>query len=39
LRSLNPAVVQTGSETLLTLLGYRPAVLGRVNGLDRIERT
>ncbi|HEX7875193.1 MAG TPA: phytanoyl-CoA dioxygenase family protein [Sphingobium sp.] len=35
-RSLNPAVIQTGSETLLTLLGYRPGVLGRVNGLDRI---
>lgn len=38
-RSLNPAIVQTGSETLLTLLGYRPHILGRVNGLDRIERS
>lgn len=34
--SLNPAVRQTGSETLLTLLGFRPGVLGRINGLDRI---
>jgi ectoine hydroxylase-related dioxygenase (phytanoyl-CoA dioxygenase family) len=32
--SLNPAVRQVGSETLLTLLGFRPAVLGRVNGRD-----
>ena len=35
-RSLNPAVLQTASETLLTLLGYRPGVMGRVNGIDRI---
>jgi ectoine hydroxylase-related dioxygenase (phytanoyl-CoA dioxygenase family) len=34
--SLNPAVRQTGSETLLTLLGFRPQVMGRINGLDRI---
>jgi ectoine hydroxylase-related dioxygenase (phytanoyl-CoA dioxygenase family) len=34
--SLNPAVRQFGSETLQTLLGFRPQVLGRVNGLDRI---
>lgn len=34
--SLNPAVRQFGSETLMTLLGFRPQVLGRINGLDRI---
>jgi ectoine hydroxylase-related dioxygenase (phytanoyl-CoA dioxygenase family) len=34
--SLNPAVRQFGSETLLTLLGFRPQVMGRINGLDRI---
>jgi hypothetical protein len=34
--SLNPAVRQFGSETLLTLLGFRPQLLGRINGLDRI---
>jgi ectoine hydroxylase-related dioxygenase (phytanoyl-CoA dioxygenase family) len=34
--SLNPAVRQFGSETLLTLLGFRPQILGRINGLDRI---
>jgi ectoine hydroxylase-related dioxygenase (phytanoyl-CoA dioxygenase family) len=33
-RSLNPAVQQVGSETLMTLLGFRPQVLGRVNGRD-----
>jgi ectoine hydroxylase-related dioxygenase (phytanoyl-CoA dioxygenase family) len=31
-RSLNPAARQTASETLQTLFGFRPAVLGRVNG-------
>lgn len=36
--SLNPSVRQFGSETLLTLLGFRPQVLGRVNGLDRVEQ-
>lgn len=30
--SLNPAVRQFGSEELLTLLGFRPDLLGRVNG-------
>ncbi len=30
--SLDPAVRQFGSETLLTLLGFRPGLLGRVNG-------
>jgi hypothetical protein len=30
--SLNPSVRQFGSETLLTLLGFRPTFLGRVNG-------
>jgi ectoine hydroxylase-related dioxygenase (phytanoyl-CoA dioxygenase family) len=34
--SLNPAVRQFGSETLLTLLGFRPQLLGRINGLDRL---
>lgn len=34
--SLNPALRQFGSETLQTLFGFRPGVLGRVNGLDRI---
>jgi ectoine hydroxylase-related dioxygenase (phytanoyl-CoA dioxygenase family) len=34
--SVNPAVRQFGSETLQTLLGFRPQVLGRINGLDRI---
>jgi ectoine hydroxylase-related dioxygenase (phytanoyl-CoA dioxygenase family) len=34
--SLNPAARQFGSETLLTLLGFRPQLLGRINGLDRI---
>jgi ectoine hydroxylase-related dioxygenase (phytanoyl-CoA dioxygenase family) len=30
--SLDPAVRQFGSEELLTLLGFRPGLLGRVNG-------
>jgi len=34
--SLDPAVRQFGSETLQTLLGFRPQVLGRVNGMERI---
>jgi ectoine hydroxylase-related dioxygenase (phytanoyl-CoA dioxygenase family) len=34
--SLNPAVRQFGSETLQTLFGFRPQVMGRINGLDRI---
>ena len=34
--SLNPAIRQFGSETLQTLFGFRPQVMGRVNGLDRI---
>lgn len=34
--SLNPAVRQFGSETLQTLFGFRPQVLGRINGMDRI---
>jgi Phytanoyl-CoA dioxygenase (PhyH) len=34
--SLNPAVRQFGSETLQTLLGFRPQVLGRINGRERI---
>ena len=32
--SLNPAVRQFGSETLLTLLGFRPQIVGRVNGME-----
>lgn len=32
--SLNPMLRQFGSETLLTLLGFRPQILGRVNGLE-----
>jgi Phytanoyl-CoA dioxygenase (PhyH) len=36
--SVNPAIRQFGSETLLTLLGFRPQVLGRINGLDRVDR-
>ncbi|WP_405182617.1 hypothetical protein OG225_17190 [Nocardia sp. NBC_01377] len=27
-----------GSETVQTLLGFRPQVLGRINGLDRLEK-
>lgn len=34
--SLNPSIRQFGSETLQTLFGFRPQILGRVNGLDRI---
>lgn len=34
--SLNPAIRQFGSETLQTLFGFRPGVLGRINGLDRL---
>lgn len=34
--SLNPIVRQYGSETLQTLFGFRPRVLGRINGRDRI---
>lgn len=34
--SLDPAVRQFGSETLMTLLGFRPQVMGRVNGRERI---
>lgn len=33
-RSLNPAIQQFGSETMLTLLGFRPGLLGRINGLQ-----
>jgi ectoine hydroxylase-related dioxygenase (phytanoyl-CoA dioxygenase family) len=32
--SLNPAIRQFGSEKLQTLLGFRPGILGRVNGLE-----
>jgi ectoine hydroxylase-related dioxygenase (phytanoyl-CoA dioxygenase family) len=32
--SLNPAIRQFGSVRLLTLLGFRPGVMGRVNGLQ-----
>ena len=32
--SLNPIMRQFGSETLLTLLGFRPEILGMVNGLE-----
>jgi len=34
--SLNPSVRQFGSETLQTLFGFRPQVLGRVNGRQGI---
>jgi ectoine hydroxylase-related dioxygenase (phytanoyl-CoA dioxygenase family) len=34
--SLDPAIRQFGSETLQTLLGFRPQVLGRVNGMERL---
>lgn len=34
--SLDPAIRQFGSETLLTLLGFRPTMLGRVNGQEAI---
>jgi ectoine hydroxylase-related dioxygenase (phytanoyl-CoA dioxygenase family) len=32
--SLNPAIRQFGSEELQTLLGFRPQIVGRVNGLE-----
>lgn len=32
--SLNPAIRQFGSETLQTLLGFRPQIVGRMNGLE-----
>lgn len=34
--SIDPAVRQFGSETLQTLFGFRPQVLGRVNGQERL---
>ena len=34
--SLDPAIRQFGSETLLTLLGFRPGLMGRVNGRTTI---
>jgi hypothetical protein len=34
--SLDPALRQFGSETLQTLLGFRPKLLGRVNGQERL---
>ncbi|MDG2004848.1 MAG: phytanoyl-CoA dioxygenase family protein [Novosphingobium sp.] len=34
--SLNPSARQFGSETLQTLFGFRPQILGRVNGMDGI---
>lgn len=34
--SLNPAIRQFGSDTLLTLLGFRPTILGRVNGQEQL---
>jgi hypothetical protein len=34
--SLNPAIRQFGSENLQTLFGFRPQILGRVNGLERL---
>lgn len=34
--SLNPAIRQFGSETLQTLLGFRPTILGRVNGQESL---
>ncbi|MBH0779787.1 phytanoyl-CoA dioxygenase family protein [Nocardia bovistercoris] len=36
--SASPSIRQFGSDTLQTLLGFRPRVLGRINGLDRLER-
>lgn len=36
--SANPAIRQFGSERLKTLLGFRPQVMGRINGLDRTDR-
>ncbi|WP_216911073.1 phytanoyl-CoA dioxygenase family protein [Nocardia noduli] len=37
--SASPSIRQFGSETLQTLLGFRPQVLGRINGQDRLEKT
>jgi ectoine hydroxylase-related dioxygenase (phytanoyl-CoA dioxygenase family) len=34
--SIDPALRQFGSETFRTLTGFRPGVLGRINGLDRL---
>lgn len=34
--SIDPAIRQFGSETLQVLFGFRPQVLGRVNGLERV---
>jgi ectoine hydroxylase-related dioxygenase (phytanoyl-CoA dioxygenase family) len=34
--SANPAIRQFGSETLQILLGFRPQVMGRVNGLGQL---
>lgn len=36
--SANAAIRQSGSENLLTLLGFRPQVLGRINGRDYVDR-
>jgi hypothetical protein len=32
--SLNPVIRQFGSDALLTLLGFKPQIVGRVNGLE-----
>lgn len=34
--SINPSIRQFASETLQTLFGFRPSLLGRINGRDRI---
>lgn len=34
--SLDPALRQFGSDTFRTLTGFKPGVLGRINGLDRL---
>lgn len=34
--SINPSIRQFGSDTLQTLFGFKPQVLGRVNGRERI---
>jgi ectoine hydroxylase-related dioxygenase (phytanoyl-CoA dioxygenase family) len=34
--SVNPAIRQFGSEELLTLIGFRPGLMGRINGQDRL---
>lgn len=36
-RSINPSIRQFGSDTLQTLFGFRPTVLGRMNGWDRVQ--